>query len=336
MLHALNGTSIISGFHCNAESRHALFLSYCAVSTREKMKSSVDVDFLGIGAPKCGTTWLFHALGQHPRICLSEPKEVNYFNTEDFSLPLESVEAGAVEYINQNHKKTIAWYNRFFRHCAADTIKGEFSPTYYCDRDAVRRIRRHFPDAKLLVCLRKPADCLYAIYWARRRYRKIETNETFEKALAADRRYLNYGYFGKHLEKVFHFFDASQVKVVLLDDIAGRPEATIREVYGFLDLEPDVPLDLKRIPKNAAKKSGPLSLEAAMRRFSAFMIRHDQAVLLRRLRRLGLREAALKLSTVETRYPEMRAETRMRLSDEYCKDLVKLEQLLGRDLDAWK
>ena len=300
------------------------------------MKSSINVDFLGIGAPKCGTTWLFHALGQHPRICLSEPKEVNYFNTEDFSLPLVSAEASAVEYINGNHKKTIEWYNRFFRHCATNMIKGEFSPTYYCDRDAMRRIRRHFPEAKLLVCLRKPADCLYAIYWARRRYRKIETNETFERALAADRRYLNYGYFGRHLERAFHLYDASQVKVVLLDDIATRPEATIREVYRFLDLEPDVSLELKRIPKNAAKKSGPLSLEAVMKRFSAFMIRHDQAALLRRLRSFGLKEAALKLSTVETPYPPMRAETRMRLNDEYCEDLFKLEQLLGRDLAAWR
>ena len=37
-------------------------------------------DFIGIGANKSGTTWVADMLQQHPEICLSEPKEVRYFN----------------------------------------------------------------------------------------------------------------------------------------------------------------------------------------------------------------------------------------------------------------
>ncbi len=36
-------------------------------------------NFFLVGAPKCGTTSLFHYLGQHPEIYISPTKEPNYF-----------------------------------------------------------------------------------------------------------------------------------------------------------------------------------------------------------------------------------------------------------------
>ncbi len=44
------------------------------------MQPPVTVDFIGIGAARSGTTWLTHCLRAHPQLCLSEPKEVRYFN----------------------------------------------------------------------------------------------------------------------------------------------------------------------------------------------------------------------------------------------------------------
>ena len=298
------------------------------------MKPRSTVDFIGIGAPKCGTTWLFNALGQHPRICLSEPKEINYFNTEDFSLRV-TVNGTGTGSINSNCEKPIDWYGRHFKHCHRDAIKGEFSPTYYCDQDAIRRIQRCYPNVKLIACLRNPTDCVYSIYWARRRYRKIEAMEEFETALESDRRYLNYGYFGRHLRRTLESFHPQQLEVVLLDDIISRPEETIRNVFRFLELETDVAVDLQRIPKNRAKKSSVISIEPWMKRFSAFLIRHDQGSLLHWLRNLGLRDAAIKISTVEAPYPQMRPETRKHLNLIFQEDLMDLECLLQRDLSAW-
>ncbi len=36
------------------------------------------IDFIGVGAPKCGTTWVAQCLSEHPQICLSKPKEINF------------------------------------------------------------------------------------------------------------------------------------------------------------------------------------------------------------------------------------------------------------------
>jgi len=73
------------------------------------MPSTFKADFLGIGTPKCGSTWLFFALGQHPKICLSEPKEINYFNQVDFATPYVHGK-DKLPFINPNFAKDLAWY----------------------------------------------------------------------------------------------------------------------------------------------------------------------------------------------------------------------------------
>ncbi len=93
------------------------------------MEKGFKIDFIGIGAAKSGTTWLFHCLGQHPQICLSEPKEINYFN-----------QRGSFRNFNKNHTKPFSWYINHFRHCQANKIKGEFSPIYLYDEIAPSRI----------------------------------------------------------------------------------------------------------------------------------------------------------------------------------------------------
>jgi hypothetical protein len=49
------------------------------------LETTIDfnIDFIGIGTSKAGTTWISEMLDAHPGICMSEPKEVNYFNEQD-------------------------------------------------------------------------------------------------------------------------------------------------------------------------------------------------------------------------------------------------------------
>lgn len=41
-------------------------------------------DFIGIGAPKAGTTWLYYQLKDHPDLWLPPVKELHYFNWPRF------------------------------------------------------------------------------------------------------------------------------------------------------------------------------------------------------------------------------------------------------------
>ena len=69
------------------------------------------LDFLGIGAQKAGTSWLFRWLGAHPRISFPAGKEVHFWD--------------------KKRDRGIDWYRGLFD---ADDGKlhGEITPAYAC------------------------------------------------------------------------------------------------------------------------------------------------------------------------------------------------------------
>ncbi|NNE42684.1 MAG: sulfotransferase, partial [Gemmatimonadetes bacterium] len=84
-------------------------------------------DFIIAGAPKAGTTSLFHALRSHPEMFLPEVKEPDFFVTEE---SLRTV-------------STREQYDRLFTHADAAGAKvfGEASVNYLHDEAAASRIR---------------------------------------------------------------------------------------------------------------------------------------------------------------------------------------------------
>src|SRR3989344_4219959 len=115
------------------------------------------VDFICIGPERSGTTWLYQCLKEHPEICVSEPKEVNFFNS--------SQSFWRKDLIGQtNYTKGLEWYKQHFNHCLNKKIIGEFTPIYLHSPEVPERIHKHFPDVKLIAILRNPIERLYSHY----------------------------------------------------------------------------------------------------------------------------------------------------------------------------
>jgi hypothetical protein len=101
-------------------------------------------DFIIIGAPKCGTSWLQGALGQHPSIIMV-PDEIEYFSVH-LHYPVE-------------------WYFDHFTQRLA-SVKAALPASYalgeksarYCaiSPDRISLIRRLLPDARLILMTRDP------------------------------------------------------------------------------------------------------------------------------------------------------------------------------------
>ena len=102
-----------------------------------KIKQPFSVDFIGVGAEKAGTTWLTRMLNAHPEINLSEPKEIFFFNKNNYY--------DQIHKINPNYQKGLEWYAKRFLHCEVGKIKGEFSTSYLWDESAAKRIYKEFP-----------------------------------------------------------------------------------------------------------------------------------------------------------------------------------------------
>jgi hypothetical protein len=131
-------------------------------------------NFFVVGAPKAGTTSLYHYLDQHPQIFMSPIKEPNYFATEirpeNFGDELQPQVAEDLrelqEYLQGPMREkrfgglVSQWddYLRLFQSVETEKAIGEASVCYLWSKTAAANIRSRIPGAKIIMILRNPAE----------------------------------------------------------------------------------------------------------------------------------------------------------------------------------
>ena len=89
------------------------------------------VDFFIVGAPKSGTTSLYHYLNEHPKIQMSVQKEPNFFSHT-------SLERDKLYYSN-NRIDTIEKYHSLFE-IEDSNLRGDASVSYLFYKDVPKKI----------------------------------------------------------------------------------------------------------------------------------------------------------------------------------------------------
>ncbi|MCP4662264.1 MAG: sulfotransferase domain-containing protein, partial [bacterium] len=107
-------------------------------------------DFFIVGAPKCGTTALYHYLSEHPQVFLPEFKEPHFF-AEDLSTP---------DHICSEQEYLELFLPAGDEHRAV----GEGSVWYLFSSTAARRIREFAPEAKVIVMFRSPVEMFVSLH----------------------------------------------------------------------------------------------------------------------------------------------------------------------------
>jgi len=284
------------------------------------------IDFIGLGTGKAGSTWIADMLSKHPDICMSNPKEIHYFNTNHPSFK---------KYKNPNKNFSISWFNNHFSHCSSYQLIGEFSTGYLHDPDAAQNIYSHFPNAKLIVCLRNPIDRAYSQYWMQYNYFKDELNTSFEEAIANEPCYLERGLYYQHLQRFLQYFNQSQLHIVFIEDIHKHPQYVLNHLYDFLDIRSDY------IPNEIFEKSN--STQAMKFKFIVDLMRNTSNLLLKYrlgwvlygLKKIGIKHLLKEINSTSYSYPPMNQDTRIKLQQYYKKDIYNLEKLLNKDLSHW-
>ena len=176
-------------------------------------------DFIILGAMKCGTTSLHDYLNYHPEISMSHPKELNFF----------------VEH--QRWEQGIDWYKSNFTE--PDKVMGESSPNYTRHPlfpGVPERMYALMPDVKLVYCVRDPVQRIMSHYV--HDYSIGEQNRPFAEAVLDEREaYLWISRYHYQLEQYLKFYSASQVKIVVLEEVKAKPQETLREVFEFVGVD---------------------------------------------------------------------------------------------------
>ena len=295
--------------------------------------------FLVIGAAKAGTTSLWRQLDQHPEIFMHPKKQLNFFALEGEDLDFR----GKGPRDSTLHSiSTIEAYREQFTGVGTETAVGEASNLYLYNPRAAARIRHYLPGVKLIAILRHPADRAYSRFLHLVREGR-EPIPDFARALEEeearvrdhwypDFHYLRMGLYHEQLERYFGLFPKEQIKIYLQKDLRSDPLGTLRDVFGFLEVDetfvPDttVKYNVSGVPKSKALH---LFLQEA-RKAKPFVER-----LLSEKQRKRVLRVASGMHNRNLIKPRLSPEVRARLIEGYREDTLKLQDLIQRDLSDW-
>lgn len=298
-------------------------------SDASRARAAERVDFIGIGAARCATSWIANVLRAHPQICLSEPKEVRYFNRH--LLPIGD-EKGC---LNPQFDRDLDWYLKRFAHARPGQRAGEWTPVYLSDPAAPAAIAQDLPGVKLIACLRNPVDRAYSAYWHHRATDLIGDID-FETALEQEAVYVEMGRYAAQLRRYLEHFPAEQMLVMIFDDMTRRPEAEFAKLFGFLGVDERARIDFSRQATNEAAQVKSPWLRSIALTLSRRLIDAGLSPLVDRLRRARAAELLAAVNSKPVAKVPMRPETRARLTATFADDVADLEMLLGRRLDEWR
>ena len=292
-------------------------------------------NFLIIGAMKAGTTALYSYLDQHPEVYMSPVKEPNFFAFEgekmNFRAPQDQ------RGINRTSVTDIAAYRALFHGVTNEKAIGEASHWYLYSPKAPGRIRHHVPEAKLIVVLRDPVERAYSQYLHFIRDGQepltdfagaLQEEETRIRNNWAFGRYASRGFYHAQLKRYFDAFDRSQIKIYLYEDFSADPTGVLRDTFLFLGVDEAFVPEMSVRP-NVSGVPNSRALHALLTRpgrLKAILKPYLPPKLLRFASDLRDRNLAK---------PQLALEERRQMAKMYREDILKLQDLIDRDLSRW-
>ena len=275
-------------------------------------------DFIGLGAQRSGTSWLYACLYDHPGICIPV-KEAHFFSRE------------------RNWSKGIGWYESIFRGCSQDAKAGEVSTSYLPDADASQRIRAHYPSVKLMACLRDPADRAFSNYMNDVKAGMIKGSVPFAAALRDHPEYIEQGRYFTHLRKYLDLFSPDQLLILLHEESLAEPLRFMQRIYGFIGVDPSFVPSMLQARVNVSRVPRSVGLDLLMEKGSVALRRLGLHAVWWILKRAGLGGALRSLNTAKDGgISGLSATDRRALCELFEEEIRGVEGLMGRSLAHWR
>lgn len=308
-------------------------------------------NFFIVGAPKAGTDALYYALDQHPEIYMSPLKEPCYFSNEirlkNFHPALQpQVEvslASLRQYLDEGmlYKRfggiISEWsdYLKLFSGVTHEKAIGEGSVCYLWSESAPAAIASAIPHARILIILMDPAERAFYQYLKSVSDGTVghSFREHLKLAMQADSRlgvYNPFLAFGNYTEQVRRYqenFPHHQLSISLYEDTHAGYAVWFSNLLSFLGV------DSSFVPQEVEVPSTP-----HVPKFVGI----SHALRLHKLKRVAgsmvprsLRSYARHLVYRDKDMPQLHPEDRVTLVRHYREDILKLQDLIQRDLTAW-
>lgn len=277
-----------------------------------------------VGAARSGTTSLHYYLNQHPEIFMSPMKEPHFFSRirpdPRFKLFYPYVDDESA-------------YLELFAAAGGTRLRGEASPSYLWVPDAAKRIHAANPEAMIIIILRDPVSRAHSHYLVD--FVEGLESRAFATAIKEDMAraeprwgqtpmYVHAGLYSAGLERYLSLF-GERVKVVIFEEFIRDPNASLVDIFRFLEVDSDFadqvdtePRNVFHVPRNrlAQRLLGSLRLRGRARALMPPM----------------LHSPIRRMLVTPGQKPVIDAASRVLLSEYYRGDIERLTVLLGRQL----
>ncbi|MGB3757878.1 MAG: sulfotransferase [Rivularia sp. (in: cyanobacteria)] len=298
-------------------------------------------NFIIIGAAKSGTTSLFYYLRQHPEIYMPTNKETNFFAFENENLnfcgPGDDIDTNKFSITN------IKDYQQLFQGVTKEVAIGEASPLYIYSPKAPRLIKQYIPNTKLIAILRHPVERAYSnfLHFAKSGREPIAD---FEQALQEEENriqdnwqwfwhYTRVGFYYEQLKRYFDIFDEKQIQVYLYEDFETNPLQVLQNIFQFLEVDETFTPDISTRHNTSGIYRNKFLYALLYRLFTKpNLIKAIAKPFLSYELRLKFTNNFISLNQKK---PPMPSHVRGKLLEVYREDILKLQNLIDRDLSHW-
>ena len=277
--------------------------------------------FIFIGPAKVGSSWFLEILSDHPGVFMPPNKGTAFFT--------------------RFYYRGIAWFEEFFRKAGPGQITGEICEEYLSSPEAIRRIRDYRPDMRLICCVRNPYERAISAW------RFYGRNGCQEPTLVAQAeinpQVFFYGYYATQLQAVQSLFPDDQLLIYMFEELASDPRGVARRLYEFIGVDPNfVPRSLhERVNVNGRPRWRLLAKivhKIHERSWGPSRIVSNVVGSLKRVRPLRRTVRAILYDESERAgdWRSLFPEFPDHIVTRYEHEISILEQMLGRDLSAWR
>ncbi|WP_170407756.1 sulfotransferase family protein [Ruegeria arenilitoris] len=268
--------------------------------------NTLPVNFLYLGGDKCGSTWIWHILNQHPDVALANAKEIFYFD--------------------RFYDKGEDWYRRQFPKQPQAMRIGEICHDYLYSETALERIARDLPqDSRFLVTVRAPVARSVS-HW--KYMLKIgRTNLCFEDAVREYPEIVENSLFGKHVQNARNHLGANRVFVLDFDQLKTDPKGFGGSLCSALDVPfiETLPYEDRILEAQSARNP---ALVSVLRNGGWVLRRLGLPSLVSTVKSSPLVSKVLYTSDPAKTPPEPGAEILQELSDLFAPDQARLTELM--------
>jgi hypothetical protein len=183
-------------------------------------------DFIGIGAQKSGTTWVYETLSSHPDIRFPAGKEIHFWDA--------------------GRDRGVAWWLSLFHPSDSDAWSprvrsGEITPAYaIIGDDAIRELHSLCPDLRLFYVLRNPIERA----WSAARMAVLRAEMTVEEA--SEQWFLDHfrsagsrrrGAYADAILRWRSVFPAEQLMICLFDELVAEPRTFLSRLCKHIGID---------------------------------------------------------------------------------------------------